>query len=35
MLWRSFPARLLVAIAVAVVGFGVLAGALASLLGMH
>ena len=35
MLWRSFPARLLVAIAVAVVGFGVLAGALASLLEMH
>jgi uncharacterized membrane protein YraQ (UPF0718 family) len=35
MLWRSFPARLLVAIAAAVVGFGVLAGALASLLGMH
>ena len=35
MLWRSFPARLLVAIAAAVGGFGVLAGALASLLGMH
>lgn len=35
MLWRSFPARLLVAIAAAVVGFGVLAGALASLLGLH
>lgn len=35
MLARSFPVRILVAIAVAVVGFGVLGGALASLLGMR
>ncbi|WP_243040075.1 permease [Dyella sedimenti] len=35
MLGRSFPVRVLVAVAVAVVGFGILAGALASLLGMH
>lgn len=35
MLGRSFPARVLVAIAVAVVGFGVLGGALAALLGMR
>jgi uncharacterized protein len=35
MLARSFPLRLLMVIAVAVVGFGILGGALASLLGMH
>ena len=35
MLGRSFPLRLLLAIAVAVVGFGILGGMLASLLGMH
>ncbi|MGF6710434.1 uncharacterized membrane protein YraQ (UPF0718 family) [Luteibacter sp. W1I16] len=35
MLGRSLPVRLLVTIAVAVVGFGVLAGALAALFGMH
>jgi len=35
MLGRSFPLRLLLVIAVAVVGFGVLGGALASLWGMH
>jgi len=35
MLGRSFPVRTLVAIAVAVVGFGVLGGALAAWLGMH
>lgn len=35
MLGGSFPVRLLVAIAVAVVGFGIVGGAIASLLGMH
>ncbi|MFC4761945.1 permease [Dyella koreensis] len=35
MLARSFPVRTLVAVAVAVVGFGILGGALASLLGMR
>jgi hypothetical protein len=35
MLGRSFPLRLLLVIAVAVVGFGILGGALASLWGMH
>jgi uncharacterized membrane protein YraQ (UPF0718 family) len=35
MLGRSFPARVLVAVAASVVGFGILAGALASLLGMR
>ncbi len=35
MLARSFPVRMLVAIAIAVVGFGILGGALASLLGMR
>ncbi|HET6554894.1 MAG TPA: permease [Dyella sp.] len=35
MLGRSFPVRMLVTIALAVVGFGVLAGLLATWLGMH
>jgi uncharacterized protein len=35
MLGRSFPLRLLIVIAAAVVGFGILGGALASLWGMH
>jgi len=35
MLGRSFPLRLLVTIALSVVGFGILAGALAMWLGMH
>jgi uncharacterized membrane protein YraQ (UPF0718 family) len=35
MLGRSFPLRLLVPIALSVVGFGILAGALAMWLGMH
>jgi uncharacterized protein len=35
MLGHSFPRRLLVAIAVAVVGFGILGGAIAALLGMR
>ena len=35
MLGRSFPIRMLVTIAVAVVGFGMLGGAIASLLGMR
>jgi uncharacterized membrane protein YraQ (UPF0718 family) len=35
MLGRSFPTRLLMVIALSVVAFGIVAGALASLLGMH
>ncbi|WP_114240348.1 permease [Dyella sp. C9] len=35
MLSRSFPLRMLVTIAVAVVGFGILGGAIAAALGMH
>jgi hypothetical protein len=35
MLGRSFLLRLLVTIALSVVGFGILAGALAMWLGMH
>jgi hypothetical protein len=35
MLWRSLPVSLLLSVATAVVAFGVLAGFIASALGMH